>query len=55
MVTGTGTGHPLTSPSPPPVMSMYTLLRNNPKPEMEDIDTYFQVIGESSFSSWVQL
>ena len=25
------------------VMSMYTLLRNNPKPEMEDIETYFQV------------
>ena len=25
------------------VMSMYTLLRNNPSPAMEDIDTYFQV------------
>ena len=24
------------------VMSMYTLLRNNPKPNMEDIETYFQ-------------
>jgi xanthine dehydrogenase/oxidase len=27
------------------VMSMYTLLRNKPKPEMEDIETYFQVRG----------
>ena len=26
------------------VMSMYTLLRNKPIPNMEDIDTYFQVI-----------
>ena len=26
-------------------MSMYTLLRNKPCPEMEDIDTYFQVDG----------
>ena len=26
-----------------PVMSMYTLLRNKPVPNMEDIDTYFQV------------
>ena len=25
------------------VMSMYTLLRNNPAPKMEDIETYFQV------------
>ena len=25
------------------VMSMYTLLRNNPSPKMEDIETYFQV------------
>ena len=25
------------------VMSMYTLLRNNPCPKMEDIETYFQV------------
>jgi xanthine dehydrogenase/oxidase len=25
------------------VMSMYTLLRNNPKPKMEDIEVYFQV------------
>ena len=25
------------------VMSMYTLLRNKPVPNMEDIDTYFQV------------
>ena len=25
------------------VMSMYTLLRNKPIPNMEDIDTYFQV------------
>ena len=25
------------------VMSMYTLLRNNPQPTMEDVDTYFQV------------
>ena len=25
------------------VMSMYTLLRNNPNPKMEDIETYFQV------------
>ena len=25
------------------VMSMYTLLRNNPCPSMEDVDTYFQV------------
>ena len=25
------------------VMSMYTLLRNNPKPTMQDIETYFQV------------
>ena len=25
------------------VMSMYTLLRNNPTPKMEDIETYFQV------------
>ena len=25
------------------VMSMYTLLRNKPRPEMEDIETYFQV------------
>ena len=25
------------------VMSMYTLLRNNPKPKMKDIETYFQV------------
>ena len=24
------------------VMSMYTLLRNKPIPNMEDIDTYFQ-------------
>ena len=24
-------------------MSMYTLLRNKPVPNMEDIDTYFQV------------
>ena len=29
------------------VMSMYTLLRNNPKPEMEDIETYFQVCALS--------
>lgn len=27
------------------VMSMYTLLRNNPKPNMEDIETYFQVFA----------
>ena len=26
------------------VMSMYTLLRNNPNPKMEDIETYFQVL-----------
>ena len=26
------------------VMSMYTLLRNNPNPKMEDIETYFQVV-----------
>ena len=25
------------------VMSMYTLLRNNPQPSMQDIETYFQV------------
>ena len=25
------------------VMSMYTLLRNDPNPKMEDIETYFQV------------
>ena len=25
------------------VMSMYTLLRNNPLPSMEDVETYFQV------------
>ena len=25
------------------VMSMYTLLRNDPAPKMEDIETYFQV------------
>ena len=25
------------------VMSMYTLLRNTPKPSMQDIETYFQV------------
>ena len=26
------------------VMSMYTLLRNNPLPSMEEVETYFQVI-----------
>ena len=26
------------------VMSMYTLLRNNPLPSMEEIETYFQVL-----------
>ena len=25
------------------VMSMYTLLRNNPRPPMEEVETYFQV------------
>ena len=25
------------------VMSMYTLLRNNPLPSMEEVETYFQV------------
>jgi xanthine dehydrogenase/oxidase len=25
------------------VMSMYTLLRNKPKPNMDDLETYFQV------------
>ena len=28
--------------TPGMVMSMYTLLRNNPQPKMEDIETYFQ-------------
>ena len=30
------------------VMSMYTLLRNNPLPSMEEVETYFQVIFRSS-------
>ena len=28
------------------VMSMYTLLRNNPLPSMEEVETYFQVHNE---------
>ena len=32
-------------------MSMYTLLRNKPVPNMEDIDTYFQVRLNSKVES----
>ena len=34
------------------VMSMYTLLRNNPNPKMEDIETYFQVCIAPNVMLW---
>ncbi len=32
------------------VMSMYTLLRNNPQPSMKDMETYFQVFKNLLFN-----
>ena len=36
------------------VMSMYTLLRNNPSPKMEDIETYFQVQRVKMFKKQIR-